>query len=746
MAITREQALQELSRRGKDVSSFVPSASSMPKFPSISKQSALEELKRRGKDVSHLEENSLLNKASGLGKGFVAGLGGGALDTAALIYNLPAMLHNLSVKGAKDIPPETLSALGLGEYAQVAGAASPGEVPMIPSATEAIEKGIEENLGIETPEDMEGLYEGAKFAGSLGGLGGLGSVASKAGMKGLGKVASAVGTTAPAELAAAVPTGAVIHNIGEEYGPVIGLGAGALTGAAATKGLRTIGKATQGLKGTLTGKGETLGEMTIGKAISHLGHHSERVERLAKEYNLDLPFNIRLQGPWANFMANNFMNSLFSAKDWKYKITNTPKNIIKSVTDKIDEIYPGNIGKRESSKAYLTAFKDIKSGIKEEEKRLYDYRDELLKDNDYVPIEKNDDFVKKLLDLTKRYDVWSPDEKTKAVVRKINELGEGLNILPKYTKNQKQDYEKFLEDPINLEKVVTAFIKGGVKVPVKKFANQKSSLMRSIDWDETGGPNDALKGLINPMEKIIEKMGNKEALNAHKAANSFHKNEIADRIRTDTAMAITQVKQPELAYNYMNSPEDIKELHHIIGNSSQANQIMNSLKRAKLQDVLIDPITNTDKSARFANWANLFEKGNEKQELLKSLLGKERYEDIKNFSKIGEEFYSAGKSFSNFSGTTLTARDYITLSTIPTAAVTGNLPALGIAISAAASPWIMSKLLTNKRYTDAAVKYARARKEGGNGSPYQNTMKRIFLETAKKASPHIAKKQIETQE
>lgn len=684
-------------------------------------------------------ESSYFDKALGLGKGLASGLGGGALDTAALIYNLPAMLHNMSIKASQKNPEMFKGS----EYEQIPGTAVQEELPMIPSAVQGIEKGIE-SLGIKTPENMKGTYEGMKLAGELAGTGGLGKIAGKAGMKGIQSVGKTLGVTNPIELAASVPFGAAMHNVGEEYGPVAGLGAGALTGVGATKALKTAQGFGKGLKGTLTGKGESLGDMTIGQAMSKLGKPSAEIENLAKKEGITLPFNIRLKGPVSNFLANTGLNSVFTAQKYKDFIENSPKQVMDRIVKRIDEVHPENIGSEASSKEAQHYMTKEQEEIENNAKNIYETAETFLTDKDKVKI---DPVIKAMHELRSDLSAPVPSEPMKFVTNRVENLAKAWGVISPSKLQKELGGESQFGSYDNILKAIS---KNGKEIPLQELIQQRSAFMHDLRNKDAYGAQRQLGRLIKALDETISTSNNKEFLNHWRAGNDYYKTEVANRVRGDVARSITEGTFPKQAYDFMTSPDKINELSRILGTSSQANKIVNSLKRSKLEDVLTSRITNADGSIRFGSFADMFKKGNKNQDLLRSLLGNKSYNDLSELSHIAEVYSKAGKEFSNPSGTATRGQDIgkivLGLSSIPTALVGGlgaGAATAGTAALYTMTPYVLSRVLSNPKYTDAAIKYAKARIEKKNTSPYEKLTKSIFIQTAKKALPHTAKESIQ---
>jgi hypothetical protein len=735
--LSRSQIAQELQRRGINPGEIFFPMNEVPSSPSRKELIAQELIKRGiGPDTKLPLQSNIAHETASLAKGALAGLAGGALDTAALVYNLPAMLHNWQESQRQQIetlPPEkqklikSIPQIGIDPFPKGT------EAPYIPSATEAIEKEIDTLSGgyTETPPELKHLYEGVRFAGSLASVGGLGKAAGKVGLKGLEKAGEAFGTLKPSQLGGAVATGTAMSAADEKLGTLPGLGAGIAAGALTTKGLKGISELGKGLKGTITGKGPSLGDMTIGRALSIKGEPSLSVMKTAKEYGIQLPFNIPLKSPVADFLANTALNSLFTTKKYKDIIEKSPLQLKEKFINIIDQVHPENIGKTEASREYYTALKREEQAVEDKAKELYDYSRNFLKSSDKV-IPTNT--IKALKDLKVDLSAPVPSSPMKFVIDRIGKLSKAWDLIPPSFQVSKE-FEADI--PHFYDKISDALRKKPKALPVESLIQQRQAFMQDLRDKEAKGVQRQLGKIIKALDEDISSLSNHEFLNHWRAANSYFKNEVAQRIRSDFTRSMLEGVFPKEAFDYMTSPGRINELQRILGSSSDVKRIINSLKRTKLQQILIDPSISSEGSMNMATFANKFMKNSKDYDLLKSLLGEKSFSDLKKLSEIAQSFSSAGKSFSNPSGTTVRLQDLARLGGIGGVIFSGGTGALPVA-SSIAMPLILSKLLTNPRYTEAAMKYALAagRNKASDAQYFQKNMKNIFYDTMKKTIPY----------
>jgi hypothetical protein len=153
-----------------------------------------------------------------------------------------------------------------------------------------------------------------------------------------------------------------------------------------------------------------------------------------------------------------------------------------------------------------------------------------------------------------------------------------------------------------------------------------------------------------------------------------------------------------------------------MGKSDAANEVITSLKRAKLEQEFSSNIIDSSGTISYANFSNMFNKMPEKQALLKELLG-DQYEGMKKLAGVSQEFVKSGKLFGNPSKTTLSARDLSGIKDVlsvlgNTAATLGIGTALhGVSSTALAEPlavWALSHVASDRKIINAAIKYAQA--------------------------------------
>ena len=215
-------------------------------------------LEHGAKPLKSQKQYSLGNRGASLVKSATAGAIGAVPDTAALAYNFPAMGINAAMRSTDTsqpfdddgVIPQLPQNMG-GSFANVTqnkghdlGEQAP-QLPLIPSATHAISKGIDNLTGgyTETPEDQKNWNQGIEFAASIPAGGGVASLAKQGGSKGLEKVANFAGSTNPWHAAGAGAAGYTTGALEDSGSSTSGAIAGGLAAGVGVSNIKSFGSA-----------------------------------------------------------------------------------------------------------------------------------------------------------------------------------------------------------------------------------------------------------------------------------------------------------------------------------------------------------------------------------------------------------------------------------------------------------------------------------------------------------------------
>jgi hypothetical protein len=462
----------------------------------------------------------------------------------------------------------------------------------------------------------------------------------------------------------------------------------------------------------------------VGKALSKFSDIDKEVIDAAKSENINLPFNVALNGTPQNFLSNAYLKNLFVSKQYKNVINNADEDMIKAVTSKINSVHPENLvdSISDTTRSFL---KEEKNAISKEQRALYDHANSLIKDGDKVSIQPFVEKADKILSMISD----SPSKPKALVYSHIMDIYNKWGIIDKSS-------QRLLKD-------LDAMANQGVKIPqstidqIKKISSERKILDVDVkkidqlrhDWNDIYDPfsgdfTTQFGSLTKSLKNTLEQSKNKEYLDALFKADKFHATEVAGRIKTDMAMSIMNGEVPKEALKYMTDVPNIKQLSKILGDSPKAQEIMQALKRSKLEQIFTDRAKDSSGNLKYGVVANLLNNRSMNQPLLKELLGQKNYNDLKKLAKISIAFSKSGKELANPSGTAFTSQSLNTFKDI--AKVTASalvLPVSGAyiagtggaamgAMATSVLPYLVSKAVSDPEIVNAAIKYALASKSG----------------------------------
>ena len=281
-------------------------------------------------------EPSIGQRIASGAKAVAAGVAGAIPDTLSLAYNLPAMAQNAQVAaGNYQANPYAF------DFAPAEEMTAP--VPLIPSATEAIDQGIDTATGgyTTTPEDQKYINEGLKTGASFLTGGGI----AKTAQGGVAKLGSMIGNTSPLQAAGAAAMGGTTSYLadqgtgtGEAIGgglaanlavnaaPSLAKGAGGLAGRAALSAVG-LGKNKLNLEAAKAAQGL---DIALPKAAASEG----KAIALADQFLSKTPVASGVMGKRYSEMANKVMKELDKAYD-----SALPASELSGVEDRIRQLY-----------------------------------------------------------------------------------------------------------------------------------------------------------------------------------------------------------------------------------------------------------------------------------------------------------------------------------------------------------------------------------------------------------------------
>ena len=420
-------------------------------------------------------ESSLGNFAATSGKVIASGAVGGLADTLTMPYNLLATAHNTQRQA---IDPE-IRRIGAAFNPDAPDMPYDVDLPMIPSATEAIDKGIDRMTGgyTTTPESQKPFHEGIKLAASVAMPGGLGKAATNLGAKTLGSAFNAIGSLKPSALAGAGAAGAATeaaqqagHSGSRSLGE--GLGAGLLADLAVRKlspeSLKRGVVSLSGLgKGNLNVKGVEAAER-LGIDIPNIGFTDSKAANLAAQLVGKTPFV-------GDMLKKKFENS---SQQYKTKFEEMLDRVGSPKTDEVS---------REISRKYDLMRESLPEADTIQPKIVYNTIKKIEKDVESTIYGKATTTLLDKMQLIK-------DQ----IVGKVSSLPEGFE---KMSPEIQAKIREFVSSQTQLK-----------PISVKKLVNQKEELnaiMKEKDLfdSSSGGTMKLLKAIQNATNKDLKAYG-----------------------------------------------------------------------------------------------------------------------------------------------------------------------------------------------------------------------------------------------
>ena len=438
-------------------------------------------------------EPSIGQRIASGAKAITAGVAGAIPDTLSLAYNLPAMAQNAQVAaGNYQANPYAF------DFAPAEEMTAP--VPLIPSATEAIDQGIDTVTGgyTITPEDQKYINEGLKTGASFLTGGGL----AKTAQGGVAKLGSMIGNTSPLQAAGAAAMGGTTSYLADQgagTGEAIG---GGLAANLAVNAAPSLAKGAGGLAGRAA-----LSAVGLGKNKLNL-----EAAKAAQGLDIALPKAAASEGK-AIALADQFLSKTPVASGVMNKRYSEMAN---KVMKELDKAYDSALPASELS------------GVEDRIRQLYsNSREALPKEAQIVP--KN---------------VTSITESIKAELGKSASLSAGekkvLSII--------NDYEdKFV--PMGIKKIPS---------PVEDLVASQDSLGKVVDWKDTSvnwqkekKASGMVKRLYNAINNDLAEYGktNPDWFNYHKEADKLYTKFSRRKELEDMLGKVENTATGEMSYN-----------------------------------------------------------------------------------------------------------------------------------------------------------------------------------------------------
>jgi hypothetical protein len=591
------------------------------------------------KDIPHPEEPESYGKlAARSAKTLESVLVGGPIDTVSALYNIPARLHNATLEARKKQNPDYM---GENDFIPVS---QQEPVPLIPSATHAINKGIDTVTNDYTKtKEGDSVQAAIEAAGDIFSIGGLAKAAVKGGHHVAGKVLGALGTTKPVGLGAAGAAGyasSEASNAGYGAAGSIGAGLGAGVGAGVLGAAAKTFNAKLALA-TLTGNSPKNIDLNAVRGAEATGiPYANTIVNESK--GLALAEQLVAKAP---IIGTKYAKKL-DANDKAF--ASAVENSIKKVGEKIIE--------SESSLDIGSMIKDTFEGVKQsvinEKNGLYKSVNSVLpKDAAIIP--RNLELA--LKKVKKGIDTLKPSDDEASVLGYIKALESKIfskEILPESKLALSHDLEfKFVPNDKTGKISLDA-------VPVSKLVGSKVSLNDIIDWDvNASGAKQRLKIIQDAIKEDLKAYGEKnpEWYKQFKEADGFYGKYLGDEaLGSDTLRKkIFAQEDPEKIIGSLNKISDFKNLGQSLGRDEAGQKFFESIKREKLSDLIMGKTINPQSEAvSYSGFSKAME-NKQNQELVKYLAG-DNYKELENFNKYAKAAVRHNQRNPNPSGTAST--------------------------------------------------------------------------------------------
>jgi len=470
---------------------------------------------------------------SSLAKGFLSGAVGSIPDTVSSIYNIPASIYNARNEANKSNPDEYDIDFNTGMPIPKSQEGKRSSLPIIPSVTEKIEKGIENVIG-ETPEPYKHMGEGAKLAGSLAGPGGIAKVAGKLGSTAIPKVLEYVGSLKPSTLSGGAVAGTAMSHLNEEgYSPLTQIATGIGIGSIPSI-VQMVPEAT---KKTTTG--------ILGLSPKKL---NLKAAQAAKESGVELPASAFTDSKVMGLIDQYLGKTPYFGDKLRNKYLKSEKQTLERLNSIYDDVGPLKTEQIEN-----------KIG------KLYKESVNLLPENASVTPNNTLNNINSILEKLKKS--LSPSEDQSYVIKKLTEIKEGItkhstNIPLNLSKEEKKWLKKNGFDDISkLGKLNNEY-------PVENLWETKKSLNDTINWNvKDNSYKDLLRNVQHGILEDIGEYGKKDPVwyNAFKSADELF-GKVAKRKRLEHLLSERPINPATGNYSYnslskiIHAPQTSREL------------------------------------------------------------------------------------------------------------------------------------------------------------------------------------------
>lgn len=337
--------------------------------------------------------------------------------------------------------------------------------------------------------------------------------------------------------------------------------------------------------------------------------------------------------------------------DFKRELTGQIEREYKSLANQLGEAK--FITSHEAGEIAKESMKSIRESDLKTTRELYQNAEKSLKDSAFVNSKKLADQISRLEKQLKPGSIKSVEQQTV------------LNTLDKLKKDIYDSEGNLLYGK------------------VKELINNKVAINDIINYEVQGGAKQLLKGVVAELDRAIISHGKenpsfaKSYIQANKRFSSH-----AKTFRSRDVERLLKMDDPAQLMNKMNTIRGIRSVQDILKRTPQGNQIFNSLKRKKLDDIVGDNLVNsTTQQAKLGTFSKLLEKGNNR-EIVKEILDSSAFKALERLQKNASKLADASEKFLNASKSGTVAVDAALLSQAIS----------GIASMIVGNPWTLMKI------------------------------------------------------
>jgi len=560
----------------------------------------------------YVGSKEFVKDAATYGKTVAANAVGGLVDTAALAYNLPAMGSNYLADT---------------------------NLPLIPSATHAIDKAIDKTTGDYTKIDERDRWkhEALGFATQMATPGGLATAAGKKGLTLIEKGLKLLGSTKPSHVISAATVGGVSQKVRDQGGSELGaIGAGLGVGVALPLATKVaLGLAKPAAMRLIGHSPKNVDLEVVEAAVRNQFGAKATWDQLTKDQKAALDINTTLIN--SNPTLTNAEKYLEAAPIHGYRHKNKILSQDKAFTKSAEEI-SGTAGERLVAKdlprpealsevgSYTKKHLEKAYGVaNQEKKRLYTIARKSLPDNAQM-IAKNT--IAEIAEIESQLGTKSG-------------LGTDATAIKNYIQDIKKDFPV-----IGLQTPPT---------PVKEIVRLKQNINDIINWDtHAAGPKENYKAIRSAFLKDIEEYGktNPSWYAAFKEADSYYGRHLGSKaLASDAVKSILKEENPEKILQNLTDASDFRDLKASLAALPEGEAIFDSIKAEKLMDLILE--TSLVKGGRVANYNKFSETLNApgRATLIKHLIGDSQFEKLKDLNTIAKAQISKTNRVANKSGT-----------------------------------------------------------------------------------------------